>query len=118
MEGLTFDDLMGDYVPSDYVSAALRKRIYKRDNYRCVYCYADQDLTVDHVQPRALGGTSRENNLVTACRPCNSSKGMREAPLRQPLTCVHAYNIIDMPDANDQPTRTFKCAYCGVIRDS
>lgn len=34
----------------------------------------DQDLTVDHVQPKSKGGTDDEWNLITACRSCNGTK--------------------------------------------
>lgn len=53
-----------------------RKNIYKRDQYTCVYC-GDGDkgnLTLDHVIPRAKGGTDAWDNLVTCCSKCNSEK--------------------------------------------
>lgn len=31
------------------------------------------DVTLDHLNPRSLGGTHETTNLVTACRSCNSS---------------------------------------------
>lgn len=33
--------------------------------------------TIDHVIPIALGGSDEEINLVTACLPCNLSKGKK-----------------------------------------
>jgi 5-methylcytosine-specific restriction endonuclease McrA len=42
----------------------------------CWYCGATTDLTVDHIKPRALGGTVADG-LRTACRPCNSRRGAR-----------------------------------------
>lgn len=41
----------------------------------CAYCGTDGPLAIDHLIPRASGGGDRENNLVRACRSCNSSKG-------------------------------------------
>lgn len=32
-------------------------------------------LTIDHVTPRARGGTDTWENLVTACTVCNNRKG-------------------------------------------
>lgn len=43
----------------------------------CAYCGATVDMTVDHVVPLARGGTHSAENLVAACRPCNSSKHTR-----------------------------------------
>jgi hypothetical protein len=53
-----------------------RENIYKRDNYKCVYCGFNNVklLTLDHVIPQSKGGKNSWNNLVTACRKCNSEK--------------------------------------------
>ena len=54
-----------------------RKNILLRDENKCQYCtcrFRDGDLTIDHVIPRSKGGTSRWNNVVAACRPCNQKK--------------------------------------------
>jgi 5-methylcytosine-specific restriction endonuclease McrA len=55
-----------------------RRTILARDDYTCQYCgrVAD-DLTVDHVIPRRLGGESTWENLVCCCRYCNVKKGDR-----------------------------------------
>lgn len=48
----------------------------------CWYCHdelTDDLRTIDHVVPRARGGTNALGNLVLACRWCNSSKGDRDA---------------------------------------
>jgi 5-methylcytosine-specific restriction endonuclease McrA len=42
----------------------------------CRYCGGEAD-TIDHIVPRRLGGTDREENLTAACRGCNSSKNGR-----------------------------------------
>lgn len=51
--------------------------VYEHDGYKCVYCGVADDLVVDHVVPFKRGGTSDLNNLVAACRGCNSSKRAR-----------------------------------------
>lgn len=57
--------------------STLRAVVFERDEYACVYCGSDVDLACDHVIPLVQGGKSTLCNLVTACRPCNSSKGGR-----------------------------------------
>ena len=59
------------------ILASLRERVYRRDGYRCLFCGSGDDLTLDHVYPKSLGGDHVEDNLQTLCRSCNSSKGAR-----------------------------------------
>lgn len=54
--------------------AKIRHRILERDEWACRYCGSDDDLTCDHVVPLARGGGNDDENLVAACRSCNSSK--------------------------------------------
>lgn len=57
-----------------------RLNIYTRDRFTCQYCGVQllaEDLTFDHVVPRAAGGRTAWDNIVTACVPCNSRKGSR-----------------------------------------
>lgn len=44
----------------------------------CAYCGEVNGLGMDHILPRARGGTDRAENLVPACRRCNSSKGSKD----------------------------------------
>lgn len=59
------------------ISKRTRFEVLRRDGHRCFYCgatSAQAKLTVDHVMPKALGGTDNVDNLITACEPCNSGK--------------------------------------------
>ena len=52
-----------------------RRSVLARDSYTCQYCgYRGNDLTVDHVIPKRLGGPSSWENLVCCCKKCNSKK--------------------------------------------
>ncbi len=54
-----------------------RMMIYYRDGFRCAYCgkmLRDNELTIDHIVPKAKGGTWSWENLVTCCRSCNFRK--------------------------------------------
>ena len=64
------------YVQLPYKRVNLsRHNIFKRDGNRCVYCGSRDNLTIDHVVPKAKGGRDTWYNLVTACQSCNSKKG-------------------------------------------
>lgn len=52
-----------------------RRNVLRRDHFTCQYCGSQDDLTLDHVQPRSRGGRHGWDNVVTACRPCNQRKG-------------------------------------------
>ena len=44
---------------------------------RCHWCdeiFPPEELTMDHVIPLSRGGKASRNNLVPACKQCNSSK--------------------------------------------
>jgi 5-methylcytosine-specific restriction endonuclease McrA len=55
----------------------LRLFVLKRDDYTCYYCGITTANTVDHLTPLHKGGTDELSNLVTACKPCNYSKGSK-----------------------------------------
>lgn len=57
-----------------------RVNVYGRDDYRCLYCnekFRINELTYDHVIPRAQGGQTTWLNIATCCFRCNSKKGGR-----------------------------------------
>ena len=53
-----------------------RRAIFLRDGHRCQYC-GDHAENVDHVIPKVQGGMHRWENVVAACRRCNTRKGGR-----------------------------------------
>lgn len=54
-----------------------RRTLFARDNHTCQYCGATDQLTIDHVVPRAKGGKTEWTNVVAACAPCNRRKADR-----------------------------------------
>jgi len=74
-----------------------RVNVYLRDGFSCAYCAAKlrlSELTFDHVVPRAQGGRTVWENILTACVTCNSKKGNRTPaqagmrPLKKPYRPV------------------------------
>lgn len=62
------------------LSVRTRFEVFKRDKFTCGYCGKhppDVLLEVDHIVPRAAGGSDDMSNLVTACWECNSGKSDR-----------------------------------------
>ena len=57
-----------------------RRTLYKRDNMQCQYCGikpGSEELTIDHILPRAQGGTTTWENCALACVDCNRRKADR-----------------------------------------
>lgn len=44
----------------------------------CAYCGGREHLAADHLLPKSRGGAHRGDNLVWACRSCNSAKGSKD----------------------------------------
>ena len=57
-------------------SALIREnKLLAESGNQCAYCGTSNDLQWEHIVPRALGGPDTIDNLVRACRECNSRKG-------------------------------------------
>ncbi len=68
-----------DKLPKRHVRFS-RINLMMRDGFRCQYCSTKpqrSELNLDHVVPRALGGRSTWENVVTSCVDCNRRKGGR-----------------------------------------
>ena len=67
-----------DYVPLPSKAAFTRFNVFLRDKFCCQYCKKiskTEELTFDHVIPKSKGGKTEWQNVVTACRSCNTAKG-------------------------------------------
>lgn len=53
----------------------LREYLLEKWGRKCAYCGAENTpLQVEHIQPRARGGSHRASNLTLACQCCNEKK--------------------------------------------
>lgn len=44
----------------------------------CNYCGSNEKLALDHIFPQKYGGKDDAENLIFACKTCNSSKGKKD----------------------------------------
>jgi 5-methylcytosine-specific restriction endonuclease McrA len=57
----------------------VREYVLLKWHHQCAYCDAREvPLELDHVQPRAKGGSNRVSNLTLACTSCNQRKGNQD----------------------------------------
>jgi len=69
-----------EYIPAARRPAFTRFNVFLRDRFSCQFCgeaLPTHELTFDHLVPRSRGGRTVWENVVTACSPCNLSKGDR-----------------------------------------
>ena len=63
-------------------------------NYRCAYCGIEFDCenlpTKDHVIPISKGGDNTKENIVPACRSCNSKKHDKIINIKGEIRLCHA----------------------------
>ena len=101
-----------------------RENLLIRDGMRCQYCgcnVARNTATYDHVIPRVLGGTTRWENILISCVPCNQRKGGRtpeqakmiplSRPVRPKQLKEHLHVAFDWNDSYPKEWR-------GFIRDA
>ena len=50
-----------------------RRAVFVRDNFQCQYCSHSAE-NVDHIVPRSRGGLHTWENVVAACKRCNTAK--------------------------------------------
>jgi 5-methylcytosine-specific restriction endonuclease McrA len=75
-QALENNDIAGvEYQQGTLAGTEVREYLLEKFNRTCVYCGAkDTPLNIDHVHPKAQGGSNRISNLALACIPCNSRK--------------------------------------------
>ncbi|MGD1861916.1 MAG: HNH endonuclease [Leptolyngbyaceae cyanobacterium] len=61
------------------LSKALIDQVRQRAQHRCEYCHYPEllstaPLSIDHIQPRSMGGDDKLQNLALACRRCNERR--------------------------------------------
>jgi hypothetical protein len=89
------------YQGSKWLRRERRLALYLRDGLACVYCGLGIEdgamLTLDHLIPHSQGGTNANDNLITACRTCNSARADR--PLTEFAERVAGYLNHDLTAA-------------------
>lgn len=76
-----------------------KHNVFLRDGYECQYCGEDvsrKTATLDHVLPVSHGGKTTFENTVTACGPCNATKGNNKkiVPKAKPFKPTY-YQLVD-----------------------
>lgn len=68
-----------EYQQGTLAGYEVREYLLNKWERKCTYCKAKNvSLQVEHIYPKAKGGTNRISNLCLACEPCNLKKGTQD----------------------------------------
>lgn len=71
----------GQRITTPRVRRARRSEVWTKTGGRCYYCGIELDpstnASIDHLIPQSEGGLHSLENVVPACRRCNSAKGTK-----------------------------------------
>lgn len=65
-----------EYQQGELAGYEVREYLLEKWGRKCAYCGAEHvPLQVEHIHPKARGGSNRVSNLTLSCQPCNQKKG-------------------------------------------
>jgi 5-methylcytosine-specific restriction endonuclease McrA len=68
-----------EYQQGELAGYEVREYLLNKWNRQCTYCKVENvPLQIEHIHPKAKGGTNRISNLCLACEPCNLKKGTQD----------------------------------------
>jgi 5-methylcytosine-specific restriction endonuclease McrA len=68
-----------EYQQGELAGYEVREYLLNKWDRKCTYCSAENvPLQVEHIQPKAKGGSNRISNLCLACEKCNQKKGTQD----------------------------------------
>jgi 5-methylcytosine-specific restriction endonuclease McrA len=68
-----------EYQQGELLGYEVREYILEKWERKCTYCSQENvPLQIEHIVPKAKGGTNRISNLCLACEKCNQKKGTRD----------------------------------------
>ena len=91
------------------ISSELRLQVRQRADYACEFCGVTEvdtggELTLDHYQPQARGGSDDADNLIYSCSRCNLYKAdywataSEQTPLWNPRNESASQHFIEAED--------------------
>lgn len=68
-----------EYQQGELAGYEVRQYLLEKWGRKCSYCGVENvPLQVEHIQPKAKGGTNRISNLCLSCEKCNINKGTQD----------------------------------------
>lgn len=95
------------------IPPSTRRLVHIRDNSRCLWCGASENLQLDHIVPWSSGGSDLFDNLRTLCGHCNSSR--RNSGYSLDLMCFvipHGRQCVDCGHDRVYDSSTVEPIFC------
>lgn len=54
------------------INTTERKKVYRRDGFRCALCDSTKYIQLHHIIKRSQGGGNSPQNLITLCSDCHA----------------------------------------------
>lgn len=68
-----------EYQQGELAGYEVREYLLNKWDRKCTYCKAENvPLQIEHIHPKAKGGSNRISNLCLACEKCNQKKGTKD----------------------------------------
>lgn len=83
MQKIENPEIVGvEYQQGELAGYEVREYLLEKWGRQCAYCdVSNVPLQIDHIHPKARGGSNRVSNLTLACTPCNLKKAAQDITL-------------------------------------
>ncbi|WP_333473140.1 RNA-guided endonuclease IscB [Paenalcaligenes faecalis] len=80
MQQLENPEIAGvEYQQGELAGYEVREYLLEKWHRQCAYCdVSEVPLQIEHIHPKARGGSNRVSNLTLACAPCNLKKAAQD----------------------------------------
>ncbi len=114
-------DIQGkEYQQGTLAGYETREYLLEKWNRQCAYCGASYvPLQIEHIHPRAKGGSNSITNLTLSCQKCNTKKGTKDIKnflKKDPLRLEKILNQAKIPLADAAAVNTTRFAVLEVLK--
>jgi 5-methylcytosine-specific restriction endonuclease McrA len=116
-------DIQGkEYQQGTLAGYETREFLLEKWNRQCAYCgVKDVPLQIEHIHPRAKGGSNSITNLTLSCEKCNTKKGtkdIKEFLKKDPSKLERILKQTKRPLADAATVNTTRFALLNVLKET
>ena len=109
-----------EYQQGTLAGYEMREYLLEKWSRCCAYCDARNiPLQIEHIQPKASGGSNRTSNLTLSCQPCNQKKaaqGIREFLKKDPARLAKILAQVKKPLRDAAAVNATRWALVNVLK--